>query len=469
MRPTTRREWLRTVGLGAAGATLAGPLLRQVAHAQDAPPRRFLFIVEGNGFEPVTVLSEAARAALNPTLSRPLTTERWWHTLYRHDAPIEVPAGLGTAPALAGLGELADRAAVVLGLSSKITGGGHSTQHGALASARTIAGSAGGVTIDAWLAARPDVRGATPFDAIRLGVGTDPNRPLDFGTCAYGPGRAAPLVLQPDRAFDALFGSVAGGAPAAAFRRQGAQLDFAAADVRATLEVFPGSSAERAKLETYLESITAILDRRERLMAIGPQLEAARPEAPVAAATALDRFAQHLELATAALIGGLTNVCVVGCGSGGDFGVAYPTLIQGVGRHDLHHGSAQNPRFLEAIHAATARQMGAIGDAGRRLAAAPDIGGGTVLDHTVIVFVGDNGEQHHSTASDFPVLLLGGAGMGLRTGGRTIIYPGLGSDGHRQLSNLWNTLGHVAGEDLNDFGAEGPTRRAAGPLADLLG
>ena len=91
-----------------------------------------------------------------------------------------------------------------------------------------------------------------------------------------------------------------------------------------------------------------------------------------------------------------------------------------------------------------------------------------MLDHTVIVYIGDNGEQHHSTASEFPVVLIGGRALGLQTNGRTLVYPGMSSDGHRQLSNLWNTLGYVAGEELDDFGAEGPSRRALGPLAELL-
>ena len=86
-----------------------------------------------------------------------------------------------------------------------------------------------------------------------------------------------------------------------------------------------------------------------------------------------------------------------------------------------------------------------------------------------IVYIGDNGEQHHSTASEFPVLIIGGESSGLRTGGRTLVYPGLGSAGHRQVSNLWNTLGHVAGVELDAFGTEGPTRVAPGPLGELMG
>ena len=119
----------------------------------------------------------------------------------------------------------------------------------------------------------------------------------------------------------------------------------------------------------------------------------------------------------------------------------------------------------------TKLQLDALATAAHTLMSTPDPAGpGSMLDNTVIVFIGDNGEQHHSTAFQFPVVLIGGKNLGLNTGGRTIVYPGVGTGGknHRQVSNLWNTLGHVAGEQLDTFGNEGPHRVAPGPLAELM-
>lgn len=471
----SRRTVLKSLGLG-AGAALLGPLLTRVASAGGAPVRRFVFVVEGNCFEPVTMLSTPARAAIDATTSSPLGEARWWDRQYRHESALDVPGGLETAPALASLvGEgLVDHAAVVLGLSSKISGGGHSAFHGTLSSARSIAGVPGGQTIDAHLAELPAVRGETPFDAVRLGVAPSASRPLDFGTCAYAAGRAAPLLLQPTAAYNALFGSVATEAGRAAFRRRGELLGFAADDVRATLAELPSGSGERAKLETYLASLEELDRRQARMIELEDSLSGARPATPeenplYTGDDPLDRFRAQLELATAALLGGITNVCVVGCGTGSDFNVSYPSVIPGVSRHDLHHGSAGNPDYLAAIHEVTRLQVEAIAQMARRLLATPDPEGGSMLDHTLIVYVGDNGEQHHSQASEFPVLLLGGSAMGVRTGGRTLVYPGLSAgSAHRQLSNLWNTLGYLAGEDLDTFGAEGPTRVAEGPLSELM-
>lgn len=485
MKRFTRRTLMRGAGLTLGGAALA-PLLSRIASADDVA-RRFVFVVEGNGFEPVTMLSNSARRAIDSTASMAIGTERWWHARYRHEAPLVLSDGdLDTAPALGPLADagLLDQSAVVLGLSSKITGGGHSASHGALSSARTSGSTPGGQTIDAYLAGISDVVRGAPYDAIRLGVGTNTGVPISFGTCAYGEGRSAPMLLQPSRAFDTLFGSVAGGAAEASFGSRAGLLAFARAAVQADIAGFGAGMSERAKLERYEATIGDAVRRQERVVALRSSLATYMPELPATNPLhvnghVLNRFRAQLQLGTAALQAGLTNVLVVGSGTGGDFGVSYqgePGLgsLTGIGRHDLHHRSAGDAATRTLIHEVTRRQVAAIADMATALQSTPEPSGtgGTMLDHTLIVFIGDNGEQHHSTASDFPVLLVGGGNMGVRTGGRSIVYPGLdriSSGAHRQLSNLWNTVGYAAAQTLDDFGAETPAQRVArGPLSELL-
>ena len=467
MKMFSRRAMLRGSALG-AGATLLSPLLSRLVHA-DEVPRRFVFVVEGNCFEPVTCLSGPARAAINATTSSPIDGERWWYRDYAHNAVIDVPsADLQTARSLEPLRDLASRATVLFGLSSRVVGGGHSAKHGALSSSRTVGGAPGGQTIDSWLASQSELCGDAPFDALRLGVGT--GRPLDFGTCAYARDQPAPMILDPATAYATLFGGAVMGPSRVQFMERGGLLDFAREDVNAALASFRGGSIERAKLEQYLASIEQLRGRHERMVELSSSLTP--PTAPdmnplYGTDDALDVFAAQMELATAALLGGLTNVCVIGSGTGGDFGLRYGS-VSSVGRHDMHHGSGRSSELLEAVHTVTERQVAEIATLASTLAATPEVGGGSMLDHTLIVYVSDNGEQHHSTASEFPVLMLGGEAMGRAPGGRTLVYPGIESANHRQLSNLWNTVGHLGGFDLNDFGEEGPTRIAEGPLGELL-
>lgn len=464
----TRRQWLKSMGLG-AGSALCGPLLERIALGAESP-RRFVLVVEGNGYEPVTVTSSAARAALGST-GLSVADRRWWYRQYRHDTPVVVSDDLSGAPALdalAAVPELANQTSVVLGLSSRIVGGGHSAYHGALSSSRTVGGSPGGPTLDALLAANAEVRGTTPFDCVRLGV-QGGGSPLDFKTCAYDKGRSAPMILQPSAAFASLFGSVGDAASQLAFARRQGLLDYAKDEVRGALARFSGSSRERQKLETYLASLETLTERHQRLLGLGSALQTHAPAGPdtnplYVDPDPLDKLAAQAELATAALKGGLTNVAVLGSGTGGAFSLVYRS-VSSVGRHDLQHGSAGNPTYLSAIHEVTRRQVAILARMAADLAATPE-GDGSMLDNTVIVYVGDNGEQHHSTASEFPAVVIGGKNLG-HHGGRTVIYPGLSSSGHRQLSNLWNTVGSWGGLNLEDFGTEGPSRRALGPLSEL--
>jgi hypothetical protein len=454
----TRRDFLRA-GLVGGGAALAAPWARHLARAEGSECPRYLFVVEGNGFEPVTVLCDSARSALDGAMAAPVGSERWWYGRYRHDSPLELDTpDLASAISLGALADhgMVDQATVLLGLSSRIVGGGHSGQHGALSSTRTIAGRPGGVTIDAHLAALPAVRQDTPFDAIRVGVGS--GRPIDFGTCAYGPGRSAPVILDPTAAYQFAYGAFGDGDARLAFERRDRMLRFAAEDLSRTASAFTGNASESEKLATYGGSIESLLETQERLRS----MDVLAPPPPAEGLAPIARLGALLDLAADALIDGLTNVAVVGSGTGGGFSLTYSS-ISGTGRHDMQHSSARDPAMLQAVHQVTAAQVGEIARVARRLS---DAG---ILERTVIVYIGDNGEQHHSTASEFPILMLGGTALGLRGGGRTIAFPGVSSPGHRQISNLWNTLGYLAGQDLDDFGGEeGDLRVAHGPLGTLL-
>ena len=171
----------------------------------------------------------------------------------------------------------------------------------------------------------------------------------------------------------------------------------------------------------------------------------------------------------AALIGGLTNVAVLAAGTGGGFDIAYPSLIADVRRHDLHHmdpAIVPPTTAIPVIASATRSMVAKAAGLARALAAVPE-DGGTMLDNTLIVVMSGNGEQHHSKAEEWPLLLIGGQNMGFQNDGRTTIFPGVRNGANRQMSNFFNTLAYAAGLSLDDFGSEGTTRKAFGPLSEL--
>ena len=462
------RRSLLSSSVKAAGLTLF-PLLNQLASANTATsPRRFVFFIEGNGVEPITMLSPKARTALEPTLSEPLAGLRYWHDNYRHKTVMDLATDdLASALRLRALGSLANRASVVLGLSSKVSGGGHSNFHGSLSCTKTVNLVPGGPTIDKLLA--DACAGQAPFDAMRCGI-INGGRTLDFGVTALERGKASPVVMKPASARDIYF------APAVnpiGFSERSEILDVIRRGIDSAMQDFPTGS-ERTKLETYAESIDVLAGRQTRIAQHGFD-GLTIPETP-ASDDPLLQYEQQVQLATAALVGGLTNVAVLPIGTSGEgaFDLRYKGAYN-INRHSLHHQAETKTgdgggEFTEMIHDITADKISYMCDMAKTLAATPDVDGSDMLANTVLVYLPDTGERHHSRAGEWPILTIGGESMGLKQGGRTVIYPGIKEDGHRQLSNVWNTFGHLAGLDLNDFGAETElTRKALGPLAELMG
>ncbi len=482
MSRITRRRLLQGAGL-AMGSGLLAPFVRRVWGGPAVPSPRVVIVVEGNSFYTRAVLSPAVQAAINAQTGTPLTTQMICDRSYGHSTAIEVPgpvAQLAQAPSLSPLAThgVAGKSAVVLGLSCRIAGGGHSSQQGGLACARGSAASAPGVTIDAALASR--LAGSTPFDAIRLGVAS-PSTRLAYNLCALGRGQPAAISTNPVDAYNRLFATIRGGAADPGVRKKARTLDYAKDDVTAALAAFGGSSQERVKLERYLEAVEASQARQTRLLELAgrvpvPAGPTGLPDDPYTDADPFARLEVQFDLAAAALLGGLTNVVVLGSGVGGGLDLVYrsvfetivgwPAIKLNMSRHDLQHGIGE-AIHQEAILAVTRKHVDLIGKLAAALDGTPE-GDGSMLDHTIIVFLSDNGEQHHSEAREWPVLLVGGGRLGMKTDGRAVVYPRVGQAANRQVSNLWNTLGHATGDPaMNAFGQEGSLRIAEGPLAEL--
>jgi hypothetical protein len=434
----------------------------------DAPemPRRFVIMMQGNGIEEHTLMSDTARAV---------------HDTKEPDSVAEVE-GLdgGVMHALRGDSgqlDLTPQALSLLHVSSLIAGGGHSAMHKALSCSKDRR-----ETFDSYLARH--LHGAEPFDAIRLGVTGKSDESLQYGMCYSESNGQLPIIANPVDGFSTLFGSVSSGNAGREFATQRELLDFARSDINAALRAFSGSSRERQKLESYLSALESLGQQQERLVNSSEclaQLAIDRgfgPDAGLSSEHPLQRYKTQVQLATTALIGQMTNVVLltnsVGSAFSGTFYSSLSSLFRedpnynGIPhRHDVAHGSATNPTFQRVLDRVIEVQVEQMAGMARALAAVPE-GDGTMLDHTVILLMSDNGSTHHSQATNWPMLLLGGGALGLRTGGRTLIFPKHEYENNPRVSNLFNTLGHLAGQNLQDWGGEPDKRERGGVLSELL-
>ena len=181
-----------------------------------------------------------------------------------------------------------------------------------------------------------------------------------------------------------------------------------------------------------------------------------------------DRVEAHFDLAAAALITGLTNVVSIRADS---LSVVYSAFGFDQSVHGIGHNTGTIGKSAEEA-AALIRQfhIGQIARLAGKLRQVRE-GDGTMLDNTLIVYLSDSGNRHHSDLYQWPMVLVGGLGSRLRTGGRYLEYPGYGKAGHRTTACLYSTILHAVGLAQDTFGQPDlklPKEMQTGPLEELL-
>jgi len=455
---TTRRAFLRGASLG-AGSLVLGPLVRRLeAQAAGRPaPRRFLFVVEGNGLPWKQI--------------QPIGIERKREG--ERDRLVDLPIGDHALPrALEPLAPWKDRVTVVNGLSGRVCGGGHSNNFGALGvyDCRGGVGSSGapeGETIDVALGKK--LGGI--FKQVGLGISDRAEHTVIYNCSAWENQKPMPTQCRPDLAYGSLFGSVAGGAAKQEFLARGNVLDFLREDLKRLEAGVAGP--ERAKLEAHVEAYEQMRDRHSRLNEIESSL---RKHAPVVSdkyrsEVETDRLDAQFDLAAAALIGGLTNVVTVASGAGDPyFSVKFTGLGIDFGKHGIGHGGSYNGMTADQMSTTIRRfHFELIARLMKKLEAVPE-GSGTMLDGTCVVYLSDAAEGHHSRCWEWPFVLVGTAGGALKAG-RYVEVPYWGKKGHRTIGNLYATLLHAVGDRREHFGVKDPMLKdldLSGPLPELL-
>jgi hypothetical protein len=449
-----RRQILKGFSLGASTMVLSPIVARLEAEAAGvaAQPQRFVFVVEGNGcnFEQV----------------QPLGIERKREDQREKLVDLSL-ADYELPKALEPLAPLKDRLTIIQGLSGRVCGGGHSNNFGALGVYSGKAGAAG-ETVDGALAQK--LGGIFPH--VGLGITDRPEHTVVYNISASGPGKKLPIQCHPDLAYSALFGSVGEGEAKQAFAARNNLLDYMIDDVKRLENRLAG--AEREKLQVYLQSFEAMRDRQSRLNEIEATL---RKHAPAASdkytsSVEADRLDAHFDIGAAALISGLTNVLTIASGCGDPyFSVRFTGLGINFDKHSIGHGGSYEGRTWEELAVAIRRyHFELIARLAEKLASVPE-GDGTMLDNTVIVYLSDAAESHHSRCWQWPVVVLGNVGGRLKTGGRYLDYPYYAKPGHRTMANFYTTLLAAAGEEREHFGLVDPQLKdfdQRGPLAELV-
>ena len=290
---------------------------------------------------------------------------------------------------------------------------------------------------------------------------------------AYGPAKPVAFQGSPRKAFLELFGAAVA-SPEQLQRKlalNGKLMDFLTEDARRVERQLSGDDLER--FELYLNSFESLQRIEEKKAALTERIRKHSPKltdrydskAPSA------RIESHFEIATAALIAGLTNVITLRPDT---LGVKYSELGLSNSVHSIGHlqeNTASNGwtghqarMEIEKMH------IGQIALMAHQLEGIPE-GDGTMLDNTMIVYMSCSSGDHHCAGHDWPFVLLGGLGKKLKTG-RYIEYPKYGDEGHRTVGNLYLSLMRAAGMQTEDtFGQLDSNLEhleVTGPLEELM-
>ena len=451
------------------GSVLEG--LRARAAGRGEHPLRFVFFMKSNGLwadnvQPANLLDRLPFEVAYDDEGR-LVGGKNGQTRKNMTPPadIELPGDWQLNPLMESLSPFRDRISILQGIHAgfNVYHKGNYQTLGAFQGRRRNSTETLGPTIDAVLARAS----GAPIPLICLGH--DPKAASGVAyipRSAAGKGKPLPYYTKPKRAYKELFGVVGEGAAKNEYDTQSEILDFFADDAkRVQSEVAP---EEREQLDRYLEAFESVRASRRKIEAMSDRLREHAPDAPadIEAHATTKVAAGNIDLAIAALVSGLTDTVslsfdLLGSSSYGSFGIG--------GLHGAV-GHGQGGKVLEKRQKICRFQYEQIARLAAALQSMPE-GDGTMLDNTVMIYMSDNGETHHSSGVNYPMVILGDLGGRLASG--RYFAPGNDPEdksekGFTRLGDVWSTLLAARGLPFREFGIprNGMAHR---PIESLLG
>jgi hypothetical protein len=432
-----RRQLLRTLG----AAALAAPFIRVAGAKAIDPPKRFIFMLTGNGFQQNGWTASGAGATFT----------------------------LGSS--LRALDPFKSKLLIMRGLDNDVSydgpGAGHQKGVGAWLTGRplnegdfggggdALSGWASGISVDQRIA--NVIGGETRLPSLELGVGVSGSN--NRHRLAYT-GSDAPLPpdSSPQRVYERVFAPIVGdaGTLARLRRRRQSVLDW----VRGDLGRLNGQLGveDRPSLEAHLENIREI----ERQLDTAAS-SCAAPGAPATFDPMRDENYERagtlqIDLLVAAMACDITRVSTL-LWSGGTSGQRFPSLGFTESHHTLSHDGDSNTasqgklRQIDRFYAARFAHLL------QRLDETPEPGGaGTMLDNTVVMWGSELSKGNTHSRRDMPVALAGGLG-GYFRGNRFVRFTG------QPHNNLLLTILHGFGIMDASFGARA---HCTGTLSEIV-
>jgi len=429
----SRRQFLRDLGIGVAAAPFVCGLssLRASEGAAGGPRKRLVIMFSPNGTLP----------------------KEFWPDEFGAEKPLVVKEMLQA------LNPYREQMLFLKGVDNKIRGDGDGHMRGmsCLLTATelnpgniqggsdTPAGWASGISIDQeirnFFQSRDETR--TRFGSLEFGVAV-PNRADPWTRMSYaGDDKPVAPIDDPGQMFQKLY------AGAQDRKLVSSILDHVRDDLRHVAGKL--SREDRDLLDEHMEHVRAL---EKDIAAAEAQNELVHPEPDIDPEIELvnDNTPQisrmQIDLLVNALANDMARVATLQyMRSVGQARMRWLDVQEG--HHSLSHEPDNNEKAQDKLKRINAWFAGELAYLAKRLAETPEPGGvgGSMLDHTQIIWVNELGKGNSHTLNNIPFLLLGG-GAGFKTG-RALDFD------DAPHNRLWMALAHGLGHDqLETFGTK---------------
>jgi hypothetical protein len=306
-----------------------------------------------------------------------------------------------------------------------------------------------GVSIDQAIASQ--IAGTEPYGTLELGHDTRGLHPANRMIYS-GPSQPKNPLDGPAATFSALFGALDPNLAQAAkdARRRKSVLDTVIADFASRKGKL--SAADKARLDAHADSLREV----EKVLT-ADAVTCEKPATPtgVNSQTAMDK---QSDLLVQALACGFTRVASFQMHVADNDTTLYPWLgIDSGHHHSLSHDNS--PATQAKLAGLYTWYSGRIAHLLDKLATTDDVDGTKLLDNTLVVWASELGQAWNHNIDNIPVVMAGGAGVGLR-GGRYLKVTNMRFN--RALITAFHAMG------LTNVNTYGTLDNGSGPIPGAL-
>lgn len=438
-----RRNFIKTSAAGLFGLAGLSSLPRLHAAVNGSASRsvgsgvpRFIFLRKSNGTFPSELVPVSLSAA---DKKKDANKEALDIDLNRH----ELPAWMEP------IAKHKNNLTLLQGLSAKMCTMGHSTYQSPLAVSRSAerVATITRASVDVELARMFP----SPFEHIELTCSQN-QKGVVRGMSSIGPMQPNYAFASPGAAYRNLF--------AAGMEKNNDQkaddnlYDFLSHNIASydnrTLDML-----ESRKIGNYVNSVDSLIERNALLQTMSGRIAANIPKLEKNVLdeqyTVVEQQYAFADILVSSLRAGLANVVTFTLD---DLGTRYDGLLENaIELHEIGHGKdLKGMPALEVRSHLRNHHMNIVNKLVEDLKASPE-GSGTMFDNTMIMYLPENGETHHSVGTEVPFMILAGDNVKLSMARRRYIrLPNYNDEGHKTLGNWYTTILNAYGNPIKHYG-----------------